>query len=107
MLNPKAHQKLSTLKFVTIDAVKSISKAFITNVNKPRVKILIGRVRSIKTGFSVALIIPSTNAIRNAVTKFFTWTPGNKYELTTTAKALIIQFLRISIPQYNIILKPG
>jgi len=43
------------------------SKALITNVNKPSVKILIGKVISIKTGLINALIKPNMIALTIAM----------------------------------------
>ena len=51
-------------------AAKSKSNALITNVNKPRVRKLIGNVRSNKIGFRSALIKPMMRAATSAVVKF-------------------------------------
>ena len=38
----------------------------------------IGNVRTIKTGFKKAFIIPSTRAVIKAEVKFAKWIPGSK-----------------------------
>jgi len=78
MLNHKAVQKPSTEKPTTIFDDKRISKALITKVNKPSVKILIGKVRINKIGLMTALIMPSTKANKTAVQKPVRTTPGKR-----------------------------
>lgn len=70
ILKRRAHQNPSTLNPGTRFAAKRIINALITNVNKPKVKMLIGSVRIRRIGFKTALIIPSTTATTSAVTKF-------------------------------------
>ena len=53
----------------TILLTRMINKAFKISVNKPSVKIVIGKVNMIKTGFIKAFIIPSTRATTKAVAK--------------------------------------
>ena len=77
MLNKSAHQNPSTTNPGTILLVNNISKALITKVNNPSVKILTGKVRASRIGFTIALIIPSTSETTRAVRKFATWTPGS------------------------------
>lgn len=78
MLNIKAHQNPSTLNPGTRLAANIITNAFITNVNNPKVRIVIGRVRIRRTGFINALITPKTTAATKAATKLVTWTPGKR-----------------------------
>ncbi len=72
MLNIRAHQNPSTVNPVTIFAARRIITALITNVNNPKVKIVIGRVRRRRTGFMNALIIPKTTATTRAAVKLAT-----------------------------------
>lgn len=78
ILNMRAHQNPSTLNPGTKLAAIRITAALITNVNNPKVRIVIGRVRIIRMGFMNALIIPKTTAATSAATKPVTCTPGNK-----------------------------
>jgi len=72
MLNIRAHQNESTLNPGTREAARRITNAFITNVNNPKVRIVIGSVRIRRTGFMNALIIPKTTAATRAVAKLAT-----------------------------------
>ncbi len=76
MLNIRAHQNESTLNPGTKFAARIITNALITNVNNPKVRIVIGSVRIRRTGFMNALIIPKTTAATKAATKLVTCTPG-------------------------------
>lgn len=78
MLNNKAVQKLAIEKPSTMAEVNMINKALITNVNNPRVKILIGNVKITKIGFSTTLIIPKINATKTAVQNPLRTTPGKR-----------------------------
>jgi len=62
--------------------------AFITNKNKPKVKMVAGNVKIIKMGFTVILKKASTIAKNKALTKLVTVTPGKKFAITTTATAV-------------------
>lgn len=77
-LKSSAHQKLSTINPGTIYVVSITRVALIIRVNSPKVIILIGRVRSRKSGFKTAFIIPKTRAVTRAVVKLATWIPGNR-----------------------------
>ncbi len=78
ILKRRAHQNPSTLNPGTRFAAKRITNALITNVNKPKVKMLIGSVRIRRTGLMNALIMPKTTAATKAATKLATCTPGNR-----------------------------
>jgi len=93
MLNKIAHQNPSTAKPGTTFDVNNISNALITNVNSPRVKILIGSVKIMIIGFKKAFIIPRTSATTSAVRKSEICTPGNKYAEDKTANVAIIQLI--------------
>jgi hypothetical protein len=75
-LRINAHKKPFTINPGTILAVKRISPAFITNVKRPRVIILRGRVKSRRIGLMIALITPRAIATTSAVVKLETETPG-------------------------------
>lgn len=73
-----AHQKLATEKPFTNMAVNIINMALIAKVNKPKVMILIGKVKISKTGLIKVLIIPKTRATIKAVTKLSILTPRKR-----------------------------
>ena len=50
----------------TILLTRSINKAFKTSVKRPSVRIVMGRVKIIKTGFKKAFIIPKIRATTRA-----------------------------------------
>jgi len=75
-LNKSAHQKFLTVNPGTIALASIISRAFMTNVNSPRVRIFIGRVRIMRTGFINAFIRPITKAATIAAIKPETSAPG-------------------------------
>ena len=76
MLNSIAHQKPSTVNPLIILDANKINKALITKVNKPRVKIFIGKVKMITIGFRITLITASKAAIHKAAQKLATVIPG-------------------------------
>ena len=84
-----AVKKPSTEKPLITDAASKISKALITKVNKPRVRMLIGNVIKIKIGLTKTLIMPKNRASQKAVQKPAMITPGIKYELIIIAKTMI------------------
>lgn len=63
-----------------------------TNVNRPRVRILMGRVRIKIIGFMSAFMIPRPMATIKAVVKVLTWKPGTYFATIKSARAEIIQF---------------
>lgn len=67
-----AHRKPSTINPGTNLLTRSINIAFITNVKIPKVRIFIGSVRIIRTGFKNAFIIPKTRATTKADVKLAT-----------------------------------
>jgi len=62
-LKSNAHQKFLTSKPDTKKSVNCINNAFITKVNKPKVKIFIGKVNIISIGLIMALIKPKAKAV--------------------------------------------
>ena len=84
----KAGQKPSMSKPLINEAINQISKALITKVNKPKVKILIGKVNNTTIGRMMALTMPKTRATNNAVKKPETSKPGIRYATTNKAAAL-------------------
>lgn len=101
-LKRSADQKLSTVKPETsVDASKT-RIALITIVNNPKVRMVIGNVNKIKSGFRKILKTPSTNATRSAVQKLATCTPGRTYEAIRITSVLANQLRSIPIfIQYN------
>ena len=98
-INPKsrAHQKLATKKPETRYAVSNTRPAFITNVNRPIERKLMGRVNRISTGFKMALANPSTMAAVKAAIKLLTDIPGRKYGEARITSVDIIQLISIGI----------
>lgn len=78
ILNNNAQPNPSTVNPRTSQLVKSTRSALMTNVNKPNVIIVIGNDNRINTGLTIALRIPKTSAIINAVPKFATCMPCNR-----------------------------
>lgn len=93
-----AAQKSITIKPVMILLTNISNKAFITNENRPSVKILIGNVINIRIGFINVLIIPMTKATKSAVGKLFTFIPGISQDTSITANADKIHFSIILSP---------
>jgi len=77
-LNNNAHQKLPTENPLTISAASITIKALMTNKNKPKVRIVMGTVKNIKTGFTVTFNKAKRAAIRIPVKKSSTTIPGSK-----------------------------
>lgn len=92
-----AVQKLSMPNPFTNFAQSKIIKAFTTNKNKPKVKIVTGKVKSTKIGFTNKLSKPKTIATTIEVAKLATVTPGKKLAINSTniavIKILIIKFI--------------
>ena len=88
-LNSSAHQKPTMLNPGTIKLVKITKAALIIKVNRPKLKILMGKVRMIKIGLRNILINPSTKAAIKAATKDSTSTAGIKYAAIIIAKVEI------------------
>jgi len=89
MLKSIATQKSLTSNPFIIDEVSNIKSAFITKVNNPSVKMLIGRVISIRKGLMRTLIIPIKSATHRAAKKPFITTPGMTYAASIIDVAMI------------------
>lgn len=63
-------------------------KALITNVNKPKVSKVIGKVKICKIGLTKALTRPITRAAIKAVTKFLIKNPGTILAVRNNATAV-------------------
>lgn len=96
-LKNNAVQKLSIPNPLTKFAQSIIIKAFTTNKNNPKVKIVTGKVNSTKIGFTNKLSNPKTTATTTDVPKPATVTPGKKLAIRSTKieviKILIIKFI--------------
>ena len=90
MLKNKAVQKVSILNPPTILVHKIMISAFITNKNKPNVRIVTGKVKITNMGLIKIFSNPNTIATNNAVVKLSTCTPGIKFEISKTKAAVII-----------------
>ena len=91
----KAGMKPVIWKPGTRRAVKSSRAALITNVNRPRVRMLIGSVKINMIGFMSGLRIPRTSATIKAVVKVSTRNPGTYWDTTSMARADKSQLMRI------------
>ncbi len=78
MLKVKAFKKPLTSKPLTIVEASKIKRVFIIKIKSPKVKILIGRVKTIKIGFKLTLNSPKNKATQRAVQIPLTITPGTK-----------------------------
>jgi hypothetical protein len=76
ILKRTATQKPLTWKPLTTDEAKRIIHPLITNVKRPKVRILMGRVMRMRKGFRRRLTIPRNKATHNAEKKLLTVTPG-------------------------------
>jgi len=99
MLKRMAVQILDTPKPSINLSASSIIKAFTTNKNKPNVRIVIGKVKIIRSGFTNTFKTAKTRATINGVVKESSIdTPGKNLAIIITAKAvrisLIIVFIR-------------
>ena len=79
-------------------------RAFTTNVNKPSVRILTGKVRIITRGLIRALITPKITAKINAVQKLETSIPGIK-RATPKMTSALIKSRRMNLIVLNAILQ--
>lgn len=76
MLNSMAIQNPLTSKPFTTDEANKTSIALMTKVNKPKVRMLIGRVIKIKTGLTKILTMPKKSANHKAAQNPLSATPG-------------------------------
>ena len=90
-LNKIAQPKDDTWKPLTRFWARRTIKAFITQVNRPSVKILKGKVKISNKGFINVLTIPRTIDTNIAVIKSLITTPFNNIEVRYTASALTIK----------------
>jgi hypothetical protein len=84
-----------TLKPRIIDPANQNSKALITNMKSPKVKRVIGKVRTIKIGLIKAFSNPRMAAPMMAAPRLSTLIPGIKYEAKSIATVIIIHARRI------------
>ena len=93
----KAAPKPATLKSGVKLAASMSIKAFKMKVNNPKVRILIGSVRSKSTGFTRTLISPIMMIATIAVPKSLISIPGTILATINKAKALINHLMTIPI----------
>jgi len=89
ILKKSADQKPSTLKPDTIQPARLTIAALITKRNNPMVRIVIGMVKTVKTGLTNAFSMANAMATIMAVINPSTCIPGNTYAAITTATAVI------------------
>lgn len=63
----------------------STNSALITNINSPKVRMVIGSVSKIRSGLTNEFRIPKTTATSTTVTQLLTTTPGIIYAAAITA----------------------
>ena len=88
MLNNKAYQNPLTLNPVTNASQIKIIRALMTNRKRPKVRMVTGKVKMIKMGFTNRFKTIRTAATTTAVKKLSTLMPGRIFASTTTAIAL-------------------
>ena len=93
----KAAKNPSTSNPFTIEETSKIIPALIIKVKSPKVKILIGKVKTTKIGFIVILIKPKNKATQRADQRDAIATLGIKYAPIITAKEVINNFKIIFI----------
>ena len=76
MAASRAAPKLEISKPLTMELASQKIKALITRVNRPRVRKLIGKVRSSRIGLTSALSSPKTREVMSAAQKLAKPTPG-------------------------------
>ena len=91
----KADPNPSTVKPFNILPANIKRIAFITKVNNPSVRIVIGSVSKSNTGLIRAFISPMTATAIIADLKSARWTPWTIRETRKSANALTTQFARI------------
>ena len=77
MAPQNADQKPPTRKPSTNEATNQNSSPLITRVNKPSVRMVMGRVMSTSSGRIRVLTRPSTSAVSSAMVKLSTLTEGS------------------------------
>ena len=97
-LKSNAHQKPSTAKPGTNQAMSRMIRAFMTSRNNPKLKIVTGIVRKTSKGLRKVFRIASAMATIMAVVNFSMVTPGNIQAVSSTAPVyinnLIMTFIR-------------
>lgn len=98
MLKRIAVQKPFTSKPLIMLDANNTTNAFITNVNRPKVRMFIGKVIINNKGFNDILITPKNKATHKALQNPPILTPGIIYE--------VIRIDKVSISHRNIIYIP-
>ena len=75
-----------------MDEANKINRALITNVNKPRVKRLMGKVRTINIGFKVTFTKPKNKANHRAAQIPLIATPGTIKATNKMDMAIVAHF---------------
>ncbi len=107
MLNRSAYQKPSTRNPVTSASHIKIIMALMARRKRPKVKMVTGKVKIIKIGFTNILRTISTAATTMAVRKFVTLIPGSIFDNTTTAIALRIISISVFLALFSFMLMSG
>ncbi len=105
ILNKTAHQNPSTEKPETNSAPSKIMSALITIKNKPRVRMVIGRVSKISNGFKSTFNNDSTIEISIAVKTLSTCTPGIRYAPITTANDIVTSLAKNGTPLFTTLME--
>jgi|GEM_PF-3922462 len=88
MAPQKAAQKLVIINPPTTPLTIMSMTPLITNVNSPNVKILIGSVRTKKTGLMKAFNTPNNAEAKRAEAKLSTWIPVTRRDAIRSDTAL-------------------
>lgn len=97
---PSAGKKPDTENPGTIFATSQNISAFITKVNKPKVRILIGKVKIINTGLIKIFTRPITSADQRAAANPEKLIPGTTQATKSSAKAKNSHLISIKIILY-------
>lgn len=101
-LNTNAERNPSTEKPLTTDEASSTIAALITKVNKPKVRILTGRVMISRIGLIIALISAIKTTSQSDVQKLVISTPGTIRAAKSIVKAAISHLKRIYITYFTL-----
>ena len=93
-LNNSAHQKLRTSKPSTNLSVRIMMSPLITIKNNPNDNRVMGMVKIVRMGFTIAFIKANTSATSSDVVNASTLTPGKRLETINTATAVTIMLMK-------------
>ena len=101
-----ALQKLAISKPETKPETAYRRKPFITKVKSPRVKMFMGKVKSIKIGLKMALRIPKIKAANTSAFKFSIWIIPNMLATMKIETAVMNHFNKKAFISYLFTVNP-